>query len=146
MLSSRVRILAHLTKTCSFRLVANAPKIASVRLIHAINNHPTGIQLKLSTEHPAWRDSVRAQFSTGVTKDEVERRVLAVCKSFDKISADKVTMTSHFINDLGLDSLDHVEVIMAVEDEFGFEIPDEHAEKLITPEHIAKYVLDREDL
>ena len=31
-------------------------------------------------------------------------------------------MTAHFINDLGLDSLDHVEVIMAIEDEFGFEV------------------------
>jgi NADH dehydrogenase (ubiquinone) 1 alpha/beta subcomplex 1 len=33
-----------------------------------------------------------------------------------------VTLTSHFIKDLGLDSLDHVEVIMAIEDEFGFEV------------------------
>ena len=47
---------------------------------------------------------------------------MAVCKAFDKISADKITLDSHFINDLGLDSLDHVEVIMAVEDEFGFEV------------------------
>ena len=45
-----------------------------------------------------------------------------MCKAFDKISADKITLDSHFINDLGLDSLDHVEVIMAVEDEFGFEV------------------------
>ena len=35
-----------------------------------------------------------------------------------------MTLDSHFINDLGLDSLDHVEVIMAVEDEFGFEVID----------------------
>jgi len=69
-----------------------------------------------------------------------------VCKAFDKISADKLALDSHFINDLGLDSLDHVEVIMAVEDEFGFEIPDEHAEKLITPSHIVKYVADHEDI
>ena len=56
----------------------------------------------------------------------------------------QVTGDSHFINDLGLDSLDHVEVIMAVEDEFGFEIPDEHAEKLLTPAKIAQYVCDHE--
>jgi acyl carrier protein len=48
--------------------------------------------------------------------------VLAVCKAFDKISADKLELESHFIKDLGLDSLDHVEVIMAIEDEFGFEV------------------------
>jgi len=70
---------------------------------------------------------------------------MSVCKAFDKINVDKVTLSAHFVNDLGLDSLDHVEVIMAIEDEFGFEIPDEHAEKLITPEHIVKYVLDHED-
>ena len=34
----------------------------------------------------------------------------------------QVTLTAHFVNDLGLDSLDHVEVIMAMEDEFGFEV------------------------
>ena len=48
--------------------------------------------------------------------------MMNVCKAFDKITADKLTLDSHFINDLGLDSLDHVEVIMAVEDEFGFEV------------------------
>lgn len=55
-------------------------------------------------------------------------------------------MESHFINDLGLDSLDHVEVIMAMEDEFGFEIPDADAEKLLKPADIVRYVADREDI
>lgn len=61
-----------------------------------------------------------------------------------KIGLLKVSLDAHFINDLGLDSLDHVEVIMAIEDEFGFEIPDEHAEKLLTPGKIAQYVFDHE--
>lgn len=52
---------------------------------------------------------------------------------------------SHFQKDLGLDSLDHVEVIMAIEDEFGFEIPDVDAEKLWTPADIIKYVCDKEE-
>jgi len=47
---------------------------------------------------------------------------------------------------LGLDSLDHVEVIMAIEDEFGFEIPDKDAEKLWTPQDIIKYVADKEEV
>lgn len=55
-------------------------------------------------------------------------------------------MESHFINDLGLDSLDHVEVIMAMEDEFGFEIPDADAEKLLRPSDIVRYVADKEDI
>lgn len=58
----------------------------------------------------------------------------------------QLCLESHFINDLGLDSLDHVEVIMAVEDEFGFEIPDMDAEKLLTPGLIVRYVADREDI
>jgi len=85
------------------------------------------------------------RLSSTFTQAEVEVRVLEVCKVFDKIVADRVALTSHFINDLGLDSLDHVEVIMAIEDEFGFEIPDEQAEKLITPEHIVKFVMSQGD-
>lgn len=50
------------------------------------------------------------------------------------------------MNDLGLDSLDHVEVIMAMEDEFGFEIPDADAEKLLKPADIVKYICDKEDV
>lgn len=50
------------------------------------------------------------------------------------------------MKDLGLDSLDHVEVIMAMEDEFGFEIPDDHADKLLTPRKIVQYVADHEEI
>lgn len=50
------------------------------------------------------------------------------------------------MNDLGLDSLDHVEIIMAMEDEFGFEIPDCDAEKLVKPSDIVRYVADRQDI
>lgn len=57
----------------------------------------------------------------------------------------QLTKDSHFIQDLGLDSLDHVEVIMAIEDEFGFEIPDNDAEKLARPADIIKYISERED-
>ncbi|XP_044272356.1 acyl carrier protein, mitochondrial isoform X1 [Tribolium madens] len=73
-------------------------------------------------------------------------RVLLVLKLYDKVNPDKLTLDSHFINDLGLDSLDHVEVIMAMEDEFGFEIPDGDAEKLLKPADIVRYVADKEDI
>merc|ERR1712051_214009 len=62
----------------------------------------------------------------------VKDRVLLVLKLYDKIDVEKLTIESHFINDLGLDSLDHGEIIMAIEDEFGFEIPDDYAEKLLS--------------
>ncbi|XP_014210605.1 acyl carrier protein, mitochondrial [Copidosoma floridanum] len=76
----------------------------------------------------------------------IQDRVLLVLKLYDKVDASKLTLDSHFVNDLGLDSLDHVEVIMAMEDEFGFEIPDMDAERLTTPGAIARYVADREDI
>ncbi|EDW69376.2 acyl carrier protein, mitochondrial isoform X3 [Drosophila novamexicana] len=76
----------------------------------------------------------------------INERVLLVLKLYDKIDPSKLNVNSHFINDLGLDSLDHVEVIMAMEDEFGFEIPDSDAEKLLKPADIIKYVADKEDV
>merc|ERR1711973_97266 len=76
----------------------------------------------------------------------IHDRTFLVLRLYDKINPEKVTLESHFINDLGLDSLDHVEVIMAMEDEFGFEIPDDHAEKLMTPQQIIRYVADHEDV
>ncbi|CAH0585455.1 unnamed protein product [Chrysodeixis includens] len=78
--------------------------------------------------------------------EEIEERVLKVCKGYDKLSCAKLTVESHFMNDLGLDSLDHVEVIMAMEDEFGFEIPDGDAERLVRPKDIIQYIADKEDI
>ncbi|BES97634.1 Acyl carrier protein, mitochondrial [Nesidiocoris tenuis] len=76
----------------------------------------------------------------------IRERVLLVLKLYDKIDPSKLKLESHFINDLGLDSLDHVEVIMAMEDEFGFEIPDTDAERLLRPADIVQYVGDRNDV
>ncbi|CAG0914721.1 unnamed protein product [Notodromas monacha] len=76
----------------------------------------------------------------------IKDRVLLVLKLYDKVDSEKVSLDSHFMNDLGLDSLDHVEVIMAIEDEFGFEIPDMDAEKLLKPSDIVRYVADHEDI
>ncbi|XP_072949609.1 uncharacterized protein ND-ACP isoform X3 [Epargyreus clarus] len=81
-----------------------------------------------------------------LTLELVRSRVLLVLQLYDKISPDKLTLESHFINDLGLDSLDHVEVIMAMEDEFGFEIPDGDAERLVRPKDIVQYIADKEDV
>ncbi|KAI8437162.1 hypothetical protein MSG28_010502 [Choristoneura fumiferana] len=76
----------------------------------------------------------------------IQSRVLLVLKLYDKICAEKLTVDSHFMTDLGLDSLDHVEVIMAMEDEFGFEIPDGDAERLVRPKDIIQYIADKEDI
>ncbi|XP_039149260.1 acyl carrier protein, mitochondrial isoform X1 [Drosophila simulans] len=85
-------------------------------------------------------------YSAKSTIEDIKFRVLKVVSAYDKVTAEKLNVESHFINDLGLDSLDHVEVIMAMEDEFGFEIPDSDAEKLLKPADIIKYVADKEDV
>ena len=70
--------------------------------------------------------------------------------TFDKVKAivvdqlqqdpENVTPTSTFVDDLGADSLDIVELIMRFEDEFGIEIPDEKAEKIKTVSDVVKYI------
>ncbi|MBE3102421.1 MAG: acyl carrier protein [Firmicutes bacterium] len=70
--------------------------------------------------------------------------------SFDKIKdiiveqlgvePDDVTMEASFIDDLGADSLDIVELIMALEEEFNLEIPDEEAEKITTVGTVVDYI------
>ena len=56
------------------------------------------------------------------------------------VSPDQVTEDAKFIEDLGADSLDQVELVMALEEEFGADIPDEDAEKLTTVGDAIKYV------
>ena len=60
--------------------------------------------------------------------------------SFDKVDADKVTTTSKFGDDLGLDSLDTVEVVMAIEDEFAIEIPDTESDKITSVQEAIDYI------
>ncbi|KAM9455144.1 NADH:ubiquinone oxidoreductase subunit AB1a [Clarias gariepinus] len=81
-----------------------------------------------------------------LTLESIKDRVLYVLKLYDKINPEQLQVTSHFMKDLGLDSLDQVEIIMAMEDEFGFEIPDAEAEKLMTPDEIVQYIADKKDV
>lgn len=60
----------------------------------------------------------------------VTERIIEVVKNFEKVKADKVTPAAKFKEDLDLDSLDAVEVVMAIEEEFGIEIPDSEADKI----------------
>lgn len=77
-----------------------------------------------------------------LSKEQVEERVFNVLKAFDKVATTNPTFnpSSSFTTDLGLDSLDVVEVIMAVEEEFGIEIPDEAADSFKTPQEVIEYV------
>jgi len=66
-----------------------------------------------------------------------------VLKMFDKIDPEKLTATSHFFHDLGLNSLDHVEIIIHIEDDFDTEIPEHVMDRLQTPDDIIQYMGDR---
>ena len=59
------------------------------------------------------------------------------------VTADQVTPEASFIEDLGADSLDTVELVMAFEEEFGAEIPDEDAEKLTTVGAVVSYLKEK---
>ena len=70
----------------------------------------------------------------------IEQRVKEIIVEQLSVTADQVTPEAKFIEDLGADSLDIVELVMALEEEFGNEIPDEQAEKLLTVGDVVKYI------
>jgi acyl carrier protein len=75
-------------------------------------------------------------------KEAFERVKSAVVKQLN-VNADEVTMEASFTKDLGADSLDTVELVMELENEFGLEIPDEDAEKIATVGDAVKYIAAR---
>jgi len=70
----------------------------------------------------------------------VQDRVIEIVSTQLGVSKDQITPATSFINDLGADSLDTVELVMAFEEEFGVEVPDEEAEKLQTVGDVVKYI------
>ncbi|KAK0625133.1 acyl carrier protein-like protein [Bombardia bombarda] len=77
----------------------------------------------------------------GLEKTEVYERIKQILTGFDKVTdPTKITETSHFANDLGLDSLDTVEVVMAIEEEFSVEIPDKDADTIHSIDKAVEYI------
>ncbi len=70
----------------------------------------------------------------------VERRVIEIIVEQLGVSEEEVTLEASFIDDLGADSLDLVELIMAMEEEFSIEISDEDAEKIQTVQDVVNYI------
>ena len=72
----------------------------------------------------------------------VEDKVKQIIVEQLGVDESEVTPTASFIDDLGADSLDTVELVMALEEGFGLEIPDEEAEKIATVKDAIKYIED----
>ncbi|KAE8678640.1 Acyl carrier protein [Hibiscus syriacus] len=108
----------------------------SLSLLRNLNPTPNGF-LTFNAIRRGFSDEVMGSF---LDKSEVTDRVLCVVKNFQKVDPSKVTPSAHFQKDLGLDSLDTVEVVMALEEEFGFEIPDNEADKISAINHAVEFI------
>lgn len=76
----------------------------------------------------------------------VEQRIFDVLGRFDKVPKDKLTSTAMFQKDLGLDSLDRVEVVLAIEEEFNTEFTDEQSDKFMGVSDVVDYVARMPDV
>ena len=74
------------------------------------------------------------------TPEEISERVKSIIVEQLGVSLEEVTPQASFIEDLGADSLDIVELIMALEEEYDLEIPDVDAEKIQTVDDVTKYI------
>lgn len=75
-----------------------------------------------------------------MSDQSIEQKIKKIIVEQLGVNEDQVTPEAKFIEDLGADSLDTVELVMALEEEFGNEIPDEEAEKLQSVGDVIKYI------
>ncbi|MCO5051687.1 MAG: acyl carrier protein [Verrucomicrobiae bacterium] len=79
-----------------------------------------------------------------MSEKSIEQRIKDIIVEQLGVKPEQVTPEAKFIEDLGADSLDTVELVMALEEEFGSEIPDEQAEKLQSVGDVIRYVEDQQ--
>ena len=78
-----------------------------------------------------------------MSQTEIFEKVKKIVADQLSVEPDNITARSNFANDLGADSLDTVELVMALEEEFDIEIPDEAAEKITTVQEAVDYINDK---
>ena len=81
--------------------------------------------------------------TNSMAEKSIEEKVKDIIVEQLGVNPEQVTPQASFIEDLGADSLDIVELVMAFEEEFGVEVPDEDAEKLQTVGDVIKYIEDK---
>ncbi len=74
----------------------------------------------------------------------LEEKVREIVAKHLDVELDKVTLDAGFVDDLGADSLDQVELVMAFEEEFGCEIPDDAAEKIVKVQDAVNYITENQ--
>lgn len=79
-----------------------------------------------------------------MTKEQVFEKVKGIVVDQLGVDEEEVTLEASFLSDLGADSLDLVELIMALEEEFDIEIPDEEAEKIQTVNDAVEYIKENQ--
>ncbi len=80
-----------------------------------------------------------------MSEKSIEEKVRDIIVEQLSVNAEQVTPEAKFIEDLGADSLDVVELVMAFEEQFSVEVPDEDAEKLQTVGDVVKYIEDKQE-
>jgi acyl carrier protein len=97
------------------------------------------------THFGTWhRHTQKPETEKPMAEKTIEQKVKDIIVEQLGVNADQVTSDAKFIEDLGADSLDTVELVMALEEEFGQEIPDEEAEKLQSVGDVVKFIEDRQ--
>ncbi|OAA36410.1 Acyl carrier protein-like protein [Metarhizium rileyi] len=105
--------------------------------------HTPRVALPRMALHPV---TIRMYSASSLKKDEVEGRIMSLLQGFDKVNdTTNIKPVAHFANDLGLDSLDTVEVVMAIEEEFSIEIPDKDADTIHSVDKAVEYILSQPD-
>ncbi|MCC7518840.1 MAG: acyl carrier protein [Verrucomicrobiae bacterium] len=80
-----------------------------------------------------------------MAEKNIEEKVKDIIVKQLGVNAEQVTPSAKFVEDLGADSLDVVELIMAFEEEFGSDIPDEEAQKLLTVGDAIRYIVEKSE-
>ena len=115
-------------------------KNLTVNFLDTVVNKKTGFELDGRRIYKLQKDNLF------MADKPIDQRVKDIIVEQLGVKPEQVTPEAKFIEDLGADSLDTVELVMALEEEFGIEVPDEQAEKLQSVGDVIKYIEDAQKL